>query len=162
MGQNYKFRNMFQYLAMAMLVFLTKQTKCLPRGSPGCDYSPHHGAPPQDQEEHPHNVLCSKMRVQGWVAVNLTDTEGSLRGFSVKTRHKGQFASTDGVKIMKCEDGLSKSVTHENNKDKKNVMIWFWPGLDSLAVNSNDDEAAPKFEIILVKDYNTFWIDVNC
>merc|ERR1719206_974780 len=77
-------------------------------------------------------MAVSKKRVDGWIAVNLTDTEDFFRGFIVKTRHSGQFVETDGVKKLNCEDGLTKAVTHKDN-DEKNMMIWFWPGLNSLA-----------------------------
>ena len=97
---------MFQYMVV-LLVVMTKLILCLPTGSPGCDYSPAsgfaHGVFPQDQEENPSNMAVSKKRVDGWIAVNLTDTEDFFRGFIVKTRHSGQFVETDGVKKLNCE-----------------------------------------------------------
>ena len=52
-------------------------------------------------------------------------------------------------------------MTHKDNDEKKNMMIWFWPGLNSLAAYSEDEESEPDFEIIVVKDYNTFWVDIH-
>ena len=99
---------MFQYMVV-LLVVLTKLTLCLPTGSPGCDYSPAssfaHGVFPQDEEDSPSNVVVSKMRVNGWISVNLTDTEDYFRGFIVRTRHSGQFVETEGgeYKKLNCE-----------------------------------------------------------
>ena len=86
---------MFQYMVV-LLVVLTKLTLCLPTGSPGCDYSPAsaHGVFPQDEEENPSNMAVSKMRANGWISVNLTDTEDFFRGFIVRTKHSGQFVET--------------------------------------------------------------------
>ena len=58
-------------------------------------------------------------------------------------------------------DGLTKAVTHKDSDEKKNVVIWFWPGLYSLTANAMDEESEPDFEIIVVKDYNTFWVDMK-
>ena len=100
---------MFQCMVVLLVVMKTKLTLGLPGGSPGCDYSPAsafaHGVFPQDEEDSPSFIATSKRRVNGWIAVNLTDTEDFFRGFIVRTRHSGQFVETEGgeYKKLNCE-----------------------------------------------------------
>eukprot|EP00092_Neocalanus_flemingeri_P031074 GFUD01033754.1.p1 GENE.GFUD01033754.1~~GFUD01033754.1.p1 ORF type:complete len:162 (+),score=28.40 GFUD01033754.1:28-513(+) len=152
---------------LSMVVMMMKTITSHPTGSPGCDYSPTHGHQfaPQSSSD-PHNVIISKTELEDgrwWILLQsdincpleTTYIENHFVGFLVKTESRGHFQPLPEYKVLECDNWRTKAVTHKNRRAKANMGIIFVP------IGGGYETTDPEFTIILVKEFERFWVDIK-
>ena len=151
-------------------IMVISRLEALPSGAPSCLASPSNGHNTEEQpfEDFAGNFYLEKsMESDGSIVLTIQSiiegplesvyVEDSFMGFLVKTYEYGHFVETEGVQVMECNDVRWKAVTHKDRRAKSNLKIVFYPQYRSFFGRGRQ----PIFYITLVKDFSTFWEDVE-
>ena len=151
-------------------IMLVSRIEALPSGAPSCLASPSIGHSTEEQpfEDFAGNFYLEKsMESDGSIVLTIQSiiegplesvyVEDSFMGFLVKTYEYGYFVKTEGVQVMECKEVRLKAVTHKDRRAKSNLKIIFYPEYRSFFGR----ERQAVFYITLVKDFSTFWEDVE-
>ena len=132
-----------------------------PFGSPACVGQPKHGGEPQKDREGLAVEFSKEKNTDGAFILRMTanDESFTLKGFLVITKSPGQFVAGQGVALLACTGALGsagpeyKAVTHTDSSEKQMVEIEFEP-------ENPDHEEEPEFEIVILRNYHTFWTEI--
>ena len=133
-----------------------------PFGAPACVSSPRHGPSPQTSELDIY--LEKNLTQQGDARLQLghPQSDFTFTGFLVRTKAPGEFLVETNSEItarLECSGLLgsagpdTRAVTHSSASQNNLIQILFQPDLGS--------ELMPDFDIIILKDYSTFWTDIS-
>eukprot|EP00091_Calanus_sinicus_P025376 TRINITY_DN9657_c0_g1_i1.p1 TRINITY_DN9657_c0_g1~~TRINITY_DN9657_c0_g1_i1.p1 ORF type:complete len:152 (-),score=39.32 TRINITY_DN9657_c0_g1_i1:57-512(-) len=145
-------------LTSLLLCSMAMVTVSYPFGSPACVSEPRHGGKSQADRKS-LGVTFSKEKKDVIYILTLEATPSSpFKGFLVQTSCPGEFKATHGVAVVECTGALgsagpgTKAVTHTDSSEKEMVEIEFVP--------EDGDNMEPEFEIVIARNYTTFWTDI--
>ena len=141
---------------LLIIILLLPLIESYPFGSPACVSKPRHGVDPQETTDV--GVEVTKTALQdGSFQVNVTSlsTDNYFRGLLAQTKSVGEFLPGENLNVLECTGFLgsrgpdTKAVTHIDATNKLSVTIEFKPDEGALQ--------EPIFEIIVLKNFTTFW-----
>eukprot|EP00092_Neocalanus_flemingeri_P040087 GFUD01043663.1.p1 GENE.GFUD01043663.1~~GFUD01043663.1.p1 ORF type:complete len:166 (+),score=23.51 GFUD01043663.1:77-574(+) len=158
--------------ALLFMVMMFETITSFPTGAPRCDVIPSDGHEGREglfapQGSYvPHNVIISKTELKDgrwWILLQsdiecpleTTYIENHFVGFLVKTESRGHFQPLPDYKVLECDNWRTKAVTHKERRAKANMGIVFVP------IGGGYETTDPEFTIILVKEYERFWVDIK-
>eukprot|EP00090_Calanus_glacialis_P018450 TRINITY_DN28632_c0_g1_i1.p1 TRINITY_DN28632_c0_g1~~TRINITY_DN28632_c0_g1_i1.p1 ORF type:complete len:157 (-),score=36.62 TRINITY_DN28632_c0_g1_i1:32-448(-) len=135
-------------------------TNSYPFGSPACVSNPRHGVDPQPDRKDLGVTFVKEVDDDGVFTLSVASStpEDFFRGLLVQTKSAGEFLPAEGVAVLECNGFLgssgpdTKAVTHTDSSDKLSARIRFLP--------DEGVQLEPEFEIVILKNFTTFWSEI--